>query len=267
MRRYGFNRLRETFPSTNEWGIPDLDPEMLGWVDDPSTPFVVWRHTRPEPTILGFFVDDYQFKCVWNYPERALTAIQQREYVAVCEPDFSLYDDRPRAEWIWSVYKARWCGVFWQRNGIRVIPTLMWVDEDSYKFVWAGIPKNPPCVALETRAAKSDPDGYNEGVVAAIDYLQPKQILVYGPEGPCYRALQELGLQDTINVVAYKGFSPAKRIKESKKLCQEKVEVRGLLPEGVGLPVQVGAADPVAVQVGVLAEETKVERFSHKDGE
>jgi len=235
VRRYGYNRLRETFPSTNEWGIPDLDPEMLGEIHDPSTPFVVWKHTRPEPAILGFFVDDYKFKCVWNYPERALAAIQEREYVAICEPDFSLYDDRPRAEWIWAVYKARWCGVFWQLNGIRVIPTLMWTDEDSYKFVFAGIPKNPPCVALETRAAKANPDEYNKGLLVAIEHLQPKQILVYGSDKPCHRALAELGLADSVNVIHYSGFSPAKRIREAKKLKQKE---QLFLPESTNQPFQ-----------------------------
>lgn len=44
---------------------------------------------------IHFFIDDYQFERVWNYPEKYIDILKQ--YDCILSPDFSLYMDMPMA--------------------------------------------------------------------------------------------------------------------------------------------------------------------------
>ena len=62
-----------------------------------------------------------------------------KQYYALLTPDFSLFTDMPLALQIESVFKNRWCGAFWQRQGMTVIPTVAWGDERTFDFCFDGI--------------------------------------------------------------------------------------------------------------------------------
>ena len=61
------------------------------------------------------------------------------QYYALLSPEFSLYWDMPRALQIYSTFKNRWCGAYWQRQGFIVIPTVFWSSNDSFEFCFDGI--------------------------------------------------------------------------------------------------------------------------------
>lgn len=56
----------------------------------------------------------------------------------VFSPDFSMFTDMPKALQIYSVFKNRWCGAYWQNLGLRVIPTISWGIKAVLNFVLTG---------------------------------------------------------------------------------------------------------------------------------
>jgi len=133
-------------------------------------------------TGIHMYVDDYQFERLWNDPDKYLDAM--REYQCILSPDFSLYMDMPMAMKIWNVYRSRMLGNYWQRNGIKVIPTVSWAEQETYEFCFDGIPQGS-IVSVSTIGVKRDPYAlsiWKDGMKAMIEHIQPSMILVYGGE-------------------------------------------------------------------------------------
>ena len=105
-----------------------------------------------------------------------------KKYAGVLSPDFSMYTTFPEAYQIWQVYRNRWCTCYWQSKGIKVIPTVSWSDESSYKYTFLGIPKNS-VVAIGTVGVLNDPIAkklFLQGFKEMLKQLEPKEILIYG---------------------------------------------------------------------------------------
>jgi hypothetical protein len=181
------NTSRKIFPSGNVWGIPDLLPDQLaGVLPGPENPFLVYRTARltrakAHGGILGFFVDDYRFVCAWSYPSRMVAALAGLGLAAVCEPDFSLWADDPRAEQLHAVYRSRWVARYWQECGLHVIPSLNWSDEASFAWAWAGLPVGVEVAAVECRSCGSARREFNAGLAAACEVVRPRNLIIYGP--------------------------------------------------------------------------------------
>ena len=86
---------------------------------------------------VHFFMHDWKFDKVYDKPDDEIEKLKQ--YYALLTPDFSLFTDMPLALQIESVFKNRWCGAFWQRQGMTVIPTVAWGDERTFDFCFDGI--------------------------------------------------------------------------------------------------------------------------------
>lgn len=129
---------------------------------------------------VHFFIDDYQFERVWNSPERYLDLLKR--FDCVLTPDFSLYMDMPLPMQRWNEYRRRALGSWWQRNGVRVVPTLSWSDARSYGFCFDGLPKRST-VAVSTVGVRNDEGAlavWSSGMAAAMERLHPKRVLLYG---------------------------------------------------------------------------------------
>ena len=129
---------------------------------------------------IHFFLDDYQFERVWNSPEDYVDILS--EYDCMFSPDFSLYMDMPYAMKVWNVYRSRLIGQYYQQQGIKVIPTISWAEEETFEFCFDGIPEGS-IVAISTIGVKRSEDAYNiwkNGMDAMIDKIKPSAILVYG---------------------------------------------------------------------------------------
>ena len=134
------------FPSNNEYGIPTLDLSMCAeYCDLPVIGWGTQRRTDKMPGTWHFYVDDYRFNALWQHPEKILMT----GCVNLIEPNFSVYQQTPKALSIWQVYRKRWLSRYWQRNGIRVIVDLnvshlyqdinvMGVPEGWYSFATRG---------------------------------------------------------------------------------------------------------------------------------
>lgn len=129
---------------------------------------------------IHFYIDDYQFERVWNYPEKYIDVLS--DYDCILSPDFSLYMDMPMPMKIWNVYRSRQIGAFYQSMGIRVIPTLSWAEPETFCFCFQGIEKNS-VVSVSTVGVKNSEEAMNiwtDGMKEAIKQLEPSMVLEYG---------------------------------------------------------------------------------------
>lgn len=129
---------------------------------------------------IHFYLDDYQFERVWNNPEDYVDILQ--EYDCILSPDFSLYLDMPYSMKIWNIFRSRLIGQYYQRQGIKVIPTLSWTEEETFEFCFDGIPKGS-IVSISTIGVKQNNEAMNiwkNGVDEMIKRIEPSAILLYG---------------------------------------------------------------------------------------
>ena len=136
-------------------------------------------------TGIHMFVEDYRIARLWNYPLRYLDIL--RSAACVLSPDFSMYTDEPKALQISCAYRRQWLGAWWQRNGVTVIPTVCWADEDSYEWCFDGIPINAVVAVstVGTQKHKQSKTLFVKGYDAMLERCAPEAVVVFGtiPEG------------------------------------------------------------------------------------
>lgn len=172
--------LRMIFPSDNEFGIPTLQREL--WVPGE---LAAWHLPRQRERAaandgaLHFFIDDYRFETAFSSPERTLGRV--KAVGGALTPDFSWWRSIPLVGQVWQTYRSRWCGAFWQRNGVRVIPTLNWGGPESFDWCFAGLPKGGVVAvsALGVRA-KDEAPAFRLGFEAMLERLEPASVVSYG---------------------------------------------------------------------------------------
>lgn len=170
--------LRLVYPSSNEYGIPDLvKPTASSTPPALVAPFAIWssatRRKRVHGT-FGFYADDRYFTRLWERPGM-LTATQ---CAAAVEPNYSALADMPRAEAIWAVYRKRWLARHWQEHGVEI-----WVDlylaHEHADIALMGVPSGWQRYA--TRGAESRVDELDTELAWAVEHSagQPYTLLVY----------------------------------------------------------------------------------------
>lgn len=163
---------------SGEYDMPRLDP-----IDHKPTDLVGFNYAKTTTDFdvgLHFFIDDYQFERLWSKPEGYIELLKR--FDCVLTPDFSMYMDMPLPMQQWSEYRRRALGNYWQRNGIKVIPTLSWSDERSYDFAFGGLPTSAT-VATSTVGVKTNEYAMKvwfDGMREAMKRLHPKRVLLYG---------------------------------------------------------------------------------------
>ena len=177
-RAYNLDIAHNTEMSDDFWQMPIIKCD--DYVPDELIGFNYAKTNANKNVGVHFYVDDYQFERVWNYPEKYVDVLL--EYDCILSPDFSLYMDMPMPMKIWNVYRSRQIGAFYQSMGIKVIPTLSWAEAETFEFCFRGIPKGS-IVSVSTVGVKEDPNAlqiWREGMDEMIKQIEPAQILVYG---------------------------------------------------------------------------------------
>lgn len=88
--------------------------------------------------IIHFFKYDDVLNRIYNQPFKTLQKIHR--YYAVGTLDFSMHQKMSVAQIIDATFKNRWSGMWFQYNGyFNVIPTVGWVNEDTYDICFSGI--------------------------------------------------------------------------------------------------------------------------------
>lgn len=184
IKRQNKQRLvRNEFKGVGRYGIPfikrqhiDLDKiELLNFtktkVDDNEN-----KHKT-----IHFFTYDWLFDKVYDKPEIALEKLDQ--YYALLTPEFSTYKDMPIARQIDSVFKNRWCGAYWQKQGMKVIPTVSWGSIPCMEFCFDGIEKGS-VVAVSTYTREDNKNGFMLGYNKMLEIIEPSAIICYGVPFP-----------------------------------------------------------------------------------
>ena len=169
------NTEKGFFPASNSYGIPDIKADEFEIKE-----LIPYRVDSNRNGTAHFFLDDYRFERCWKNPDSQIPEL--KKYAGALSPDFSMYTTFPEAYQIWQVYRNRWCTCYWQSKGIKVIPTVSWSDERSYKYTFLGIPKNS-VVAIGTVGVLNDPISkklFLQGFKEMLKQLEPKEILIYG---------------------------------------------------------------------------------------
>jgi hypothetical protein len=203
------------FASSNDWGIPDLLPEMI-YTDTKCLPVDTFsrekherllyycessrdfktddKQTRPQKTkkghgFLGFFTEDWMINKLYETPVDQAQRLAEEEWIAVVEPDFSVYLDRPFAERLWAVYRSRWCVRYWQELGVKVIPNLRAANtERDCSYLLDTLPDQMPICMMQVRMGgeKAMDKQQQRMVKITIEYaatnLGTTDVIMYGSD-------------------------------------------------------------------------------------
>lgn len=139
------------------------------------------KEKHPENLGVHFFLHDYQFERVWNYPDRYIDIL--KKFAFVLSPDFSVYCDMPKVCQLFNIYRNRWMGRYWQEHGIKVIPTVTWSDEFSLRCAVQGVAKHST-IAISTMGEGRHANW--KELISGWDYMlnkiEPDCILLYGKD-------------------------------------------------------------------------------------
>ena len=126
---------------------------------------------------IHFFTYDWLFENVFEKPEMVMEKLSQ--YYAILSPEFSLYWDMPKTLQLYSTFKNRWCGAYFQKHGLRVIPTVCCAGNDSYDFCFDGIEEGS-VVAVSTYCRKDYKNEFMESYNKMLEIIKPSGIICYG---------------------------------------------------------------------------------------
>lgn len=171
---------RFNFPVAGAWDIPVMKRQKLNVKEIIGFNYVM--STRKRKRVVHFFLDDHEFVRVWNFPNRYAMVLYK--FAGCFTPDFSLWRDMSRAVQVYNTYRNRYVGSFWQSQGIKVIPSVGWSDEESFEFCFSGIEKGSR-VATSTRGVARDIVAmklFKQGFDEMRRQIEPELIYMYGSQ-------------------------------------------------------------------------------------
>lgn len=170
--------LFDKFVCDGKYQMPIIDND--NYIPKKLIGFNYAKTSKERNTGIHFYLDDYQFERIWNNPEEYVDILEK--YDCILSPDFSLYLDMSYSMKIWNVFRSRLIGQYYQSQGIKVIPTLSWAEEETFEFCFDGIPKGS-IVSISTIGVKRSNEAMNiwkNGVDEMIKRIEPSAILIYG---------------------------------------------------------------------------------------
>ena len=130
-----------------------------------------------------FYEWDWKFDRFWNFPKRYAKWL--KTLGGATTPQFSVFMDAPMALQLYSVYRSRWLGAYWETLGIPVIPDVCWGSPDSWDFCFDGIRKNCTVSVGGRYGGSKEVQGaakffFRIGFAEMVDRLEPANVLYYG---------------------------------------------------------------------------------------
>jgi hypothetical protein len=141
---------------------------------------------RDADATVHFFLNDDKFDEVWNKPDSYIQRL--RQYKQVLSPDFSLYANWPLPVQLFNTFRSRWCGWYWQQQGLTVIPTIAWALRDSYRFCFDGVEPGST-VAVSTIGCMDAENEFMAGYSRMLKIIDPACVINYGDP---FEAMTEL---------------------------------------------------------------------------
>ena len=166
---------------------------------------------------VHFYLYDYQFERIWNSPYEYFDKL--KKFDCVIQPDFSIYTDMPAAMQIWNHYRNHMLGQMMQDYGITVIPNIMWGLENTFEWVFDGLPENS-ALSVETVGCMQDEWDrklWHKAMDRAIEKLHPTKILLYG---------SDIGYKFPCEVINIKNTN-GERMKASRERIKKEQQLNG----------------------------------------
>jgi hypothetical protein len=196
-----------TMPASILMYVPMLYKD---WPDPDQWWMVRYRGTtdsaglrNPQNAILSFMTWDEHFDNWWDAPASHVIKLLNSRIGFSMAPDFSVFNDVPRIEAVWAIYKQRWMARYMQEAGVTVMPHLNWLWGDRPfidDYVLPTLPPHLPTVLMENQNALQelldDADmrkAYLADVAYMYQHLQPEVLVVYAGEAGT-QMLYDLGL-------------------------------------------------------------------------
>ena len=153
------------------YGIPIIEPTDIDisainnglWLINMKN--VSARDKCPGRKIVHSFCYDDVLRSAYNNPYAYLSRVAP--YYAVASFDFTMDEKMDFKQILDAVYDNRWIGAFMQANGKLVIPTVGWVNKDTYDLCFAGL-RDGGVFIISTLGVNNNDcregflDGYNE---------------------------------------------------------------------------------------------------------
>ncbi len=177
------NLVRNQFGWNGKYNLPiikkqDIDLTKIKLMNFSNTKY---NDANNNKKTIHFFIHDYRFEYVYSNANIAVKKLKQ--YYCLLSPDFSLYIDMPLILQMYSTFKSRWCGAFWQSLGLNVVPTISWSDSSSFDFCFDGIEKGS-IVAVSTHGNKKAKEAFMLGYNKMLEKIEPTAIICYGKQFP-----------------------------------------------------------------------------------
>lgn len=112
-RAYNLDILDHETLTNDFWQMPTIRND--NFIPSDLIGFNYAKTNKDKDCGIHFYVDDYQFERVWNYPEKYVEILSA--YDCILSPDFSLYMDMPMPMKIWNIYRSRQIGAYYQQKG------------------------------------------------------------------------------------------------------------------------------------------------------
>lgn len=159
-------------------------PEIIAMnnIDIPKKliPFNNIKRSKDKRGYIHFYIHDKLFEDFYNNIPKLLNLLSQ--FDGVITPDCSMAIGQLNYLQMTNTYFNRACGVYLQQNGIPVIPTVRWSDENSFEYCFNGLPKNS-ILAISTHGcikSNKQKQMFKIGLNEMINRLSPSDIIVYG---------------------------------------------------------------------------------------
>ena len=173
-------------------------PTTLTTIPGRLVPYDQTKNVSDPRALVHFYLDDQKFdgsQGIWQCPKGKLERL--KKFGGVITPDFSTYQDMPRAIKVYSTYKMRAFGYWLASQGVPVVNNVRWGDPDTYDYSFAGLPQNSilalgsyGCVKLKKNQLR-----FQQGLEALVDQLTPHTLIVYGSTSlPVFQRLRERGI-------------------------------------------------------------------------
>ena len=85
----------------------------------------------------------------------------------------------PKAIQLFNVFRSRWCGAYWQSQGLTVIPNVSWGDSSTFEFCFDGIEEGS-IVAVGTIGCKRSKLAFMRGYNEMLKRIKPSAIICFG---------------------------------------------------------------------------------------
>lgn len=183
MARGLLNFNKAYFESENNFGFPTIpaftEKVSIDTFIDFDSSRKIRSSRRKNIDCLHFFIDDYKFESVWNYPDRYISCFSDYKYCI--GTDFSLYYDFPVSLQIFNKFRNHWLSAYFAVNGVDVIPDISVSTPDCWYWAFLGYPTESVLAFSDIGSSR---DNYSRDVLhkayeEMIKRLSPIQILYF----------------------------------------------------------------------------------------